>query len=196
MKKIIVSGNKHFGLGESIYKVFPDALFCSRSNGEYNLTKQGEMDRFVSKSLDYDIYISCSCFHYFAQTILLAKLYNKWYEEKKVGQIIVIGSTADWGTKGMIYSTEKNALRNYCRRMAGVSTGGGPACYPGSNIRITYIAPGMIDLPKQREKHGEDMAKLDPKYIAETIKWISEQPSNINIHDISMDPIQYAISKD
>lgn len=196
MKKVIISGNKNYGLAKSLYKLFPDATFCSRSNGSYDLSVDSQITTFILESLNYDIFISCSYIPFFAQTILLAKLYKKWMDEKKIGQIIVVGSTADWSTKARFYSTEKKALRDFCRRMAGMSAGGGPDLYPGNNIRITYIAPGMIDLPKQREKHGEDLAKLDPDYIAEVIKWLTEQPANINIHDLSMDPIQHVVSRD
>ena len=191
MKKVIISGNKHYGLGECLYKVFPDATFCSRSNGSYDLTDQEQMGTFVSKSMDYDVYIGCSYLPIFAQTILLAKLFKEWSNVKKKGQIIVVGSTADWSTKARFYSTEKKALRDFSRRMAGLCTGGGPQLYPGNGLRITYVAPGMIDLPKQRQKHGNDLAMVDPMYIANTIKWLTEQPENINIHEISMDPVQY-----
>ena len=195
MKKIIISGNKNYGLGTSFYKVFPDADFFSRTNGEWDFQDAEQIKKFADKSLDYDVYISCSYVPYFKQLLLLASVVKRWYDNKKRGQIIVIGSTADWSTKVWLYPTEKKALRDYCRRYGSMAAGGGPDLYPGSGIRITYVAPGMIDLPKQREKHGERLAKLDPDYIVGVCKWLLDQPENINIYDISMEPVQYEVSK-
>jgi len=191
MKKIIVSGNKHYGLSKSIYKKFPEAEFFSRSNGDLNLIDENQMDEFVNKSMEFDIYISCSYLPYFKQLMLLGKLWSRWNKEKKKGQIIVLGSTADWQVRADLYCLEKKSLRDFCNRFGRNGSGGGPNLYPGNGIRMTYLAPGMIDLPKQREKRGLDLAKLDPEYIVDVIEWLLQQPENINIYELSMDPVQY-----
>jgi len=33
---MIVAGNKKYGLAKSLHKLYPDALFCSRSEGGYD----------------------------------------------------------------------------------------------------------------------------------------------------------------
>ena len=195
MKKIIISGNKHYGLGESLFNKFPDALFCSRSNGEFDFSNMDSIEKFAKISLDYDVYINCSYIPYFKQLMLLGKVWRSWMETKKTGQMIVLGSTADWSTKIWLYPTEKKALRDFCRRFGGAGSGGGPNMHPGNGIRLTYIAPGMLDLPKQREKHGVDIAKLDINYLSGVIEWLINQPENVNIYEISMDPVQHEISK-
>ena len=195
MKSIIVSGNKHYGLGKSLYKKFPDASFFSRSNGDYDFMKNECMEKFAKASLDYDVYISCSYLPYFQQTLLLGKVWKYWNEAKKRDQMIVLGSTADWSTKMWFYPTEKKALKDFCRRYGGAASGGGPQLYPGNGIRITYVAPGMLDLPRQHEKHGHDLAKLDTDYLCGVIEWLIQQPRNVNIYDISMDPVQHEVSK-
>ena len=189
-RAILVAGNKNYGLGKSIYENFPRAKFCSRSNGGYDFFKKEAIEKFANYSLHFSDCIFCSYIPYFFQTILLEKTWNLWNSEGKKGHMIVIGSTSDNSPKRWLYSIEKRALRDWCRVYGKSASGGGPELYPGNGIKITYIAPGMIDLPKQREKHGEKLAKLDPSYIVEVIKWVLSQPENVNIYDISMDPVQ------
>lgn len=195
MKKIIVSGNKNYGLAKSIYEAYPKAKFLSRSNGDLDLTKDEDMEKFIQESINYDVYISCSYLPEFKQLILLAKLWAKWNSIKKKGQLIVLGSTADWVSQARIYCAEKKALRDFCCRFGRNGSGGGPNLYPGNGIRITYLAPGMIDLPKQREKKGLDLAKLDPNYIVSVINWLIQQPENINIYELVMDPVQHEVKR-
>lgn len=190
MSKIIVSGNKNYGLAKVLYEKFPKADFCSRSNGEFDFLNNQRIEDFAIKSLEYDVYISCSYIPNFGQINLLRKVYETWQEVAKKGRMIVFGSTADWGTKVWYYPTEKRALRDFCRRYGSAGSGGGPNLHKGNGILITYIAPGMIDLPRQREKYGMEMAKVDPYYLAGIVKWIMEQPEDLNIYDISMDPVQ------
>lgn len=195
MKKIIVSGNSNYGLGGSLYKKFPSAKFCSRSCGNYDFFNNDDMERFAVESLGYDVYISCSCLYHFQQTLLLGKVWKKWNEAKKKGHIIAFGSTADWGIKVWLYPTEKKTLRDFCRRFGGAASGGGPQLYPGNGIRVTYVGPGMLDLPRQREKHGEDLAKLDTNYLCGVVEWLINQPDNVNIYEITMDPVQYEVDR-
>ena len=189
-KTIIISGNKHYGLGKTLYKTFPNASFYSRSCGGFDFFKDDDVIKFSKLSLDYDVYISCSCLNHFRQTLLLGAVWKVWKDNNKNGQIIAIGSTADWSTKPWLYPTEKVSLRDFCRRFAGMTTGGGPNLFKGIGIRITYLAPGMLDLPRQQEKYGNELAKLDTYYLCDIIKWLIDQPENVNIHNISLDPIQ------
>ena len=189
-KKVIIAGNKHYGLSKSLKDVFPEATFCSRSNGEFNFFNMEQVEKFAKLSLDYDVCIFCSYISYFRQLLLLEKVWNLWNDSKKKGQMIILGSTADNSPKRWMYPIEKRALRDFCRVYGKSASGGGPDLYVGNGIRLTYIAPGMLDLPRQREKHGEKLAMLDTGYLADIIKWITMQPENVNIYDISMDPVQ------
>lgn len=189
MQKIIVSGNKHYGLSQCLFETFPMADFFSRANGFDFLNDKCIRD-FATKSLNYDVYISCSYIPNFGQINLLKGVYEAWEKKSKKGRMIVFGSTADWGIRVWSYPTEKRALKDFCRRYGSNGSGGGPNLHKGNGILITYIAPGMIDLPRQREKFGEEMAKVDPYYLTSIVEWILKQPENINIYDISMDPVQ------
>lgn len=189
-KKVIIAGNKHYGLSKSLEVAFPDATFCSRSNGDFNFFKTESVLKFAELSLDYDICIFCSYIPHFRQLLLLEEVWELWNKSKKKGQMIVLGSTADNSPKRWMYPIEKRALRDFCRVYGKSASGGGPDLYKGNGIRLTYVGPGMLDLPKQREKHGEKLAKLDTEYLANLIKWLITQPENINIYDITMDPVQ------
>jgi len=189
-RKIIVAGNKNHGLAEAIYRKYPSAKFCSRSNGGYNFYMKESIEKFAVESLDYDVCVFCSSLYKFFQVIMVEKTWTVWDEHKKRGHFIVFGSTADSSQKVWLYPVEKRALRDFCRSYGKVASGGGPDLYPGRGIKITYIAPGMLDTPQQREKKGLKLAKLDPDYVVSVMDWILNQPDDVNIYDISMDPVQ------
>jgi NADP-dependent 3-hydroxy acid dehydrogenase YdfG len=123
-------------------------------------------------------------------TFQMLNQWKSWSESNKKGHMIALGSTADWSPKMWLYPTEKKALRDFCRRYGGAASGGGPNLSPGNGIRITYVAPGMLDLPRQTEKYGEKIAKLDAHYLCGVVEWLIDQPDNVNIYEISMDPVQ------
>lgn len=190
MKKIIIAGNKNYGLSTALAKKFPEATFCSRSNGSYDFSTRESRDQFSKDSLDFDVCILCSYIPGFDQVHLAENVWDRWQRNEHKGQIIVLGSTADSSPKRWMYPVEKRALRDFCRLFGKAGSGGGPELWPGNGIRVTYVGPGMLDLPRQREKHGEALAKLDVDYLAGVIEWLINQPENINIYDITMDPVQ------
>lgn len=189
MKKMIVAGNKHYGLAKSIYEAHPDAAFYSRSNGNLDFTKFEDRKKFAIESLNYDICISCSYVPDFGQLNLVNHIWDRWQRANKKGHIIVIGSTADNSRGARMYCIEKRNLRDYCRNYGGGAVGGGPNVHPGNGIKITYVAPGVLNLPKQREKFDEKIGKIDTRYLVEVIDWLIAQPNNIAIHDISLDAV-------
>ena len=81
MKKIIVAGNKNYGLAKSIFEAHSDAKFYSRTNGNLDLGKPLDRDVFVNHTLDYDVFISCSYLPDFKQLFLVGKVWRKWNEE-------------------------------------------------------------------------------------------------------------------
>ncbi len=189
MKKIIVAGNPNYGLAKSIYKAHPEAKFYSRTNGELHLNTVEGRDLFAEKSLDYDVFIACSFMPYFKQLLLVAKVWKIWKDNNKKGSIIVMGSTADTSKGERFYPIEKRALKDFCRSYGDGASGGGPKLVKGNGIKITYIAPGVLDLPKQREKYPEELGKINTDYLVSIINWILFQPDDIVIYDISLDPV-------
>ena len=66
---MLVLGNKDYGLSKSIYELYPDAEFCSRSSG-YDLSKKNIRDQAAEKSLDHEVVLVVSALGDFNQTLL------------------------------------------------------------------------------------------------------------------------------
>jgi len=82
--------------------------------------------------------------------------------------------------KPWLYNAEKKALRDYCNTLA---LGG----VWRDRAKITYVSLGTMS--NNQHKHP-DRKCLDIDSAANYIKWVIEQPSNININEISIDPMQ------
>tara|TARA_B110000503_G_C7087847_1_gene388105 strand:+ start:661 stop:1215 length:555 start_codon:yes stop_codon:yes gene_type:complete len=178
---MIITGNKITNLAKELYNLYPDAKFCSRSTG-YDLTNSEDQDRFAEECLVQPVIIINSALWKFNQTVLLDKVYKKCVEYKRRPHIITIGSTTDRvkNGKAWLYNAEKKALRDYSNTLAlsGVW---------GSNPKITYISFGT--LTNNQEKHP-DRKCLEISDAALYVKWIIDQPKNISINEISIDPLQ------
>lgn len=185
---IVVSGNSTYGLGKSLYKVFPDAKFCSRRNG-FDFLKSQDRYLFAESTLAHSVYISCSGLEGFAQTLLVESVYRAWEKNNHHGHIIAIGSSADTPVKGVVtvYPIEKKSLRAYMRNLSQRVLGGHGS--RSNQIRTTYLSPGYLNTPAIEEKHPH-IRKLDCDYVAEVIAWLLQQPKSVNLSEISLDPIQ------
>ena len=180
--KILVSGNKDYGLAMGINHVMGGDYY-STSNG-YDFSKEEDQYGFVKKSLHYDVVI-LNCHTKVAnlsyqQAKMMHKIYVSWLEEKKTGHLFGIGSITDhinteqpW-IKYISYRAEKVALKNLCQTInhnrANVSPG----------IKCTYLSVGHMHTPfvdklhpNEKKLHVVDVAKLI-KQIAETDLCIEE----------------------
>jgi NADP-dependent 3-hydroxy acid dehydrogenase YdfG len=179
--KILVAGNKNYGLAAELYKLYPDAFFASRTSG-FDLTKNDDQKKLADLVLQYDVFINCSALHKFNQTVLLDTVYKKCTENNCRPYIICIGSTTDRVKKGgaWIYNAEKKALRDYCNTLGinGVWDNG---------PKITLISFGSLS--NVQSKHPTRKC-LDIGRTAIYIKWLLEQPTDICINEISIDPLQ------
>lgn len=192
MKSIIVSGNPNYGFGAALKEEFPNAEFYSRSSNDFDFKKHENHVEFAKRSLNFDVYISCSCLSRFRQVLLLEEVYRLWSESRHRGQIIVLGSSADTPVKGTpwLYPVEKKAIRAYCRNLSVESAGG--VKFKASGIRVSYLSPGHIDTPRANEKHPK-ADKLSGSYLAQVVRWLIEQPENVNISELCLDPIQQTL---
>ena len=95
---------------------------------------------------------------------------------------IKLCSTTDRVKKGCawLYNAEKKALRDYCNTL-------GMNGVWGSAPKITLISFGSLS--NVQSKHP-DRKCLDIAQAALYIKWLIEQPANICINEISIDPLQ------
>tara|TARA_B100000809_G_scaffold234563_1_gene252062 strand:- start:113 stop:667 length:555 start_codon:yes stop_codon:yes gene_type:complete len=182
--KIIIAGNPEYGLSKSVCKLHSDATFISRSHGNMDLTIPSRQREFAKLSLEYNIFISISCLWRFAQTELVQEVAKNWIERKH-GYIIAIGSSADTPIKGSawMYPVEKKALRAYCRQLSQVSAGDNDC-----KLKVTYLSPGNLHTPKQDEKLP-GYPKLDCDYVASIIKWLIDQPTDVNISELCFDKL-------
>lgn len=192
-KSIIVSGNNNYGLAQEIQKAFPYADFCSRSTSGHDFNRHEDRIHFAEKSLQYDVYVSCSCLSQFRQVLLLQQVYEAWVNSNKSGHIICIGSSRDnqVGGTDWTYPIEKRALRDYCTNLSLKTTRTGRSGDPV--IKVTYIRPGYFSTPKVDAKYPE-AKKMTPAYMASLIQWIMSQPSEYNISELNVSPLQTTLS--
>lgn len=179
---ILISGNPKFGLAKELYKLYPNATFASRDTG-YDLAKSDNQDAFAQYVTHYNTIIINSALWKFNQTVLLDKVYKKCIAEKHRPHIITIGSTTDRvkNGKAWLYNAEKKALRDYSNTLA---IGG----VWGEAPKVTYISFGTLS--NNQNKHP-DRKCLDISRAAQYIKWIIDQPDDICVNEISIDPKQF-----
>jgi hypothetical protein len=182
---MLIIGNKEYGLAASIAKLYPDADYYSRSSG-YNLAKRDVRQHVGEKSLDHDVVILCSALGDFSQTLLAESIAQQWINTNHQGYLIAVGSSADTPVNGSkwVYPVEKKALRAYMRQLSQAASSNTPPA-----LKTTYISPGNMHTPRQDEKMP-DTLKLDTDYVAGVIKWLIDQPHNINISELCLDRIQ------
>lgn len=179
--KLLITGNKNFGLAKSLYALFPDSHFASRATG-YDLTSKIGQEKFADVALEYDVIINSSALWKFNQTVLLDAIYKKCVEHKRRPHIICIGSTTDRvkNSKVWLYNAEKKALRDYCNTL-------GINGVWGTGPKVTLLSFGSLS--NVQEKHP-DRKCLAIEQAALYIKWVIEQPTNICVNEISIDPMQ------
>lgn len=178
---MLVAGDKTYGLAKSLFGIFPEADFASRKT-DFDLTTDAGRKKFAEEALNHDTIILCSALYNFNQTVLLNAIYKKCIEHKHRPHIINIGSTTDRVKNGKVwlYNAEKKALRDFSNSLGlnGV-WGDGP--------KITLISFGSLS--NVQNKHP-DRKCLDIDTAADYIKWIINQPKNLVINEISIDPMQ------
>ena len=180
---ILISGNNFQGLSASIGQLFPDQVTYASRNTGYDLTNSKDQQQFAELALEHDVVIVCAALWKFNQTVLLDVVAKKCTEAGHQPHIICIGSTTDRVKKGgaWLYNAEKKALRDYC------NTHGINGVWGSKSPKITLISFGTLD--NNAHKHP-DRQCMSIDRAAEYIKWVIEQPRELNINEISIDPMQ------
>jgi len=183
--EVLIAGNKDYGLAKSLHNIYNNATFLSRTT-DFNLGKKDIRESVAEMSLKYDVFIAVSALGDFSQTLLVESIIKRWWKENHKGYLIAVGSSADTPVKGSkwIYPVEKKALRNYMRQLSQAVSSETPPSW-----KTTYISPGNMHTPRQDEKMP-GISKLDTDYVAETIKWLIDQPNDINVSELCLDKIQ------
>ena len=178
---MIITGNKESGIAQALYKFYPDAEFVSQSTG-YDLARKLDQERLAERVCEHDVFINCSALFKFHQTTLLNIVYHKCMLEKHWCHIINVGSTTDRVKKGgsWLYNAEKKALRDYSNTL-------GLNGVWHSGPKISYISFGTLS--NNQQKHP-NRTVIDIDEATKYIKWVIEQPKDLCINEISIDPTQ------
>ena len=178
---MIITGNPANGVAKSLYKLYPDAIFCSKSMGIDLGSNEGRR-AFSKMAIHHDVIIINSALWHFQQTVLLDVVYKELIKAKKIAHIVCIGSTTDRTSKGTawLYNAEKKALRDYSNSLALIGVW-------HSGPKVSYISFGTLS--NNKDKHP-DRVCMDIDQAAEYIKWLIDQPKHVNINEISIDPMQ------
>lgn len=179
---MIITGNPKQGVAEALYKLYPNAVFCSRETNQLDLTKTDHMFEFANMCTKHDIIILNSALWRFHQTVLLDIVYKALRNAKSEAHVVCIGSTTDRTSKGTtwLYNAEKKALRDYSNSLSLIGVW-------HSGPKISYISFGTLD--NNQDKHP-DRKTMSRDKAASYIKWLLDQPKDVNINEISIDPIQ------
>lgn len=178
---MIIAGNKNYGVTEGLSKIYPDAIYCSRTTG-YDFDKQESITAFAKESCGHNEIILVSALWKFQQTLLLESVFKTNMNAELTPLIVVLGSTVDRYHKSTswIYSTEKKTLRQYadsCGKL-GVHL---------KAPRVSLISFGTLN--NKQDKHTGRIC-MDIDRAVNYIKWIIEQPRDLCINEISIDMIQ------
>jgi short-subunit dehydrogenase len=178
---MIITGNKEKGLAAELFKIYPDATFCSRANGYDLVTKDGR-EQFAEEATKHDIIILNSALWQFQQTVLLDTVYRALITTEKTAHIVCVGSTTDRvkNGKAWLYNAEKKALRDYSNTLSisGVWS---------NTPKVSYISFGTLS--NNQAKHP-DRKTLTVAEAAQYVKWLTDQPKYVNINELSIDPMQ------
>lgn len=163
--KILCTGNpKDRGIAQSIYKLFPDADFVSRTNGfDLSFPSYDIENRFREKLKNYNVFINNAYIDYGCQERILKIVREEWIE----GHVFNIGTLEEyekWAWKEPKYSEEKRRLREL-----GLLLG-------DEKFRTTHIIVGGF----QALTPGSSKT-MDSIHIAKAIKWILNAPFEVPV---------------
>jgi hypothetical protein len=173
--KILCTGNPNVpGIAYYIKEIFPDTIFISRSNGFDLLTNQG-LDKFKNVIKNYNIFINHSQLIPTGQVKLLKIVHDSWSN----GHVINIGSVLEfekWKWIDIDSAREKIKLKELSLELN------------SENFKTSHIIIGGL------RSTDNDTMRLDPKEVAESIKWILER--GIHIPLLYIDHVSDQLTED
>jgi hypothetical protein len=158
--KIVCTGNPDTsGIAKYLKIIYPTTIFVSRGTG-YDLSTYDGIEKFTSLLSDCNIFINHSQLPPTGQQELLLLAKKHWTQ----GHVITIGSVLEfekWKWIEPEVHEEKNRLKNLSLELS------------EEYFKTTYITIGGL------KKNDNDQTRLDPKKVAEVIKWIIESDLHI-----------------
>lgn len=184
--KIAMTGNRNKDLCKYIVEQLEadghECVCFSRENG-YDFGEEGTIKRVIREVSDCDIFINLYANFFFQQTLLAQNMWHDWKERgKSKCRIINIGSTTDnvRRAKTNRYHYEKLALKEW-------SNGFSQAGVWDDAPKVTHLSIGTM---QNRQEDNPGRVCLNMSQVASYVKWIIDQPKEININNLSLDPIQ------
>lgn len=186
--KIMMTGNREKDLCRSIVAKFESEgheCFCmSRANGfDFSENPTGVIARVVDEADKADIFINLYANYFFHASVLAHKLFNDWLEKGYSDRrIIHIGSTTDRVQRGKrnLYHYEKRILRE-------MSSGHAMIGVWEKGPKVTHLSIGTME-NRAKDNPGRQCLSLDQ--VANYVYWLTQQPKEIHVNELSIDPIQ------
>ena len=102
--------------------------------------------------------------------------------EQSEGHIINIASISGFEVtkKSTMYSATKAAVHSITQGLEKLAKTG---------VRVTSISPGMVDTPLSGDTDWGERKKLDPEDIASSVIYALQQPSHVNVNEITVRPV-------
>ncbi len=183
-KKISITGNNR-GIGLAISKQLEkeghSIYGLTRSKGfdlqdDWNIVKE----KINDATNDCDVFINNAHYDY-RQLDVLHYVFSKWKKLDKT--IINIGSASgdtnqERFTKWAEYNIQKIALDNACKQLNGLG-----------KCKVVNVRPGWVDTDQTSKlKKPIGLSILKPLKVAQVVSWIINQPFEVHIKDITIEP--------
>lgn len=184
--RIALTGNRNKDLCKHIVQRLEaqghECICFSRETG-VDFNDEGNVKGIVKKVQDCDIFINLYANFFFRQTLIAHNVWIAWNEDgASHKRIINIGSTTDNVRRGKTnrYHYEKLALKEW-------SNGFSIAGVWDNKPKVTHLSIGTME---NRQDDNPNRKCLDLDQVAYYVEWIINQPIDININTLSLDPIQ------
>jgi hypothetical protein len=185
---VMLTGNRDKDLAHHIVQRFEQeghSCHCfSRANGyDFEDNPTGVIARIVKQADQADVFINLYANYFFNSSVLAHKLFNRWLEKGwSHKRIINIGSTTDRVQRGKrnLYHYEKRILRE-------MSSGHSMLSVWDQAPKVTHFSFGTME---NRADSNPGRRCLSMPLVADYVYWLTQQPAEIHINELSIDPVQ------
>ena len=177
--KIAITGNTA-GLGKTIHDRLREHEILEFSlDNNYDIFKKEDRQRIIDQCSDCDVFVN-NAYYKWGQVDILFDLYAKWQNKNKT--IINIGSVIGDTLQPWVheYQIHKMSIDSACKQLQ-----------PLGKCKVSNIRLGFVDSPMV-ENWIKDLPKsfkiLTSDQVADIVLYIINQPANICIKNISVEP--------
>jgi len=183
MKKVLVTGGSK-GIGgatcellKDTYEVIPMDVHTGHSFRDPNVVEE-----VFNTALECDIFIN-NLFYADTQITLFKRLYRHWKEDP-TKHIININSKLR--LKIPTHENDIVAINAYTDLKKEFYQAWLEILHdPGRLVKVSNISPGFVDTDFAKQNKLPPGLKLEPKEVAEYIKWTIEQPDFIEMGEVA-----------